>query len=89
MRRDPHPREVRTLVVRTFLEFGAGLATLAELSENILVDDGRYMARSYRADGLMAMWLVEVGLLQFYDADGEMLRTVNLFQTLEPQRMAA
>jgi len=89
MRTDPHPREVRALVVRTFLEFGAGLPTLAELTEHILVDDGRYMARSYRADRLMAMWLIEVGLLQFYDADGEMLRTVNLFQTLEPQRVAA
>ena len=35
------------------------------------------------------MWLVEVAIVQFYDADGEMLRTVNLFQELKPLKMAA
>ena len=35
------------------------------------------------------MWLVDVGLVQFYDEQGNMLRTINLLLELEPQRMAA
>ena len=35
------------------------------------------------------MWLIDVGVLQFYDVDGEMLQTVNLFTELQPQRAAA
>ena len=89
MRTGPHPSEVRSLVIENFLAFGATTSVLAELNENIVIDDGRYMARTYKADGLMAMWLIDVGLLQFYDADGDMLRTVNLFQTRTPHRMAA
>ena len=47
------------------------------------------MARSYRTDGLMAMWLVEVGIVQFYDADGAMVRTINLLEEMEPLKVAA
>jgi hypothetical protein len=57
--------------------------------ESILIDAGRYVARSYRSDDYLAMWLVEVGIVQFYDAEGEMLATINLFESLRPQRMAA
>jgi hypothetical protein len=35
------------------------------------------------------MWLVEVGILQFYDAEGAMLATVNLLQKVVPERLAA
>jgi hypothetical protein len=35
------------------------------------------------------MWMIEIGLLQFYADDGQMLRTVNLFEELEPVRAAA
>jgi len=48
---------------------------LADVTETVLVDDGKDVARSYVADRLMAMWLVEEGIVQFYDADGNLLRT--------------
>jgi len=86
---EPHPYEVRDLVVRTFAELGAGLRGLGDLEETLLLDSGKYVARTYRLAGLMAMWLVQVGIVQFYDAEGRMLRTVNLFQELEPVKMAA
>lgn len=89
MRISLQPERVQQVVARTFEEFGARAGTPAELNETVLIDDGMYRGRSYRRDGLMAMWLVEVGILQFYDADGNMLRTVNLFEELEPQRLAA
>ena len=62
---------------------------LPEIDETILIDEGRYVARSYRTAGYMAMWLVAVGLVQFYDDRGRMLTTINLFESLRPLKMAA
>jgi hypothetical protein len=83
------PADVRQIVVQSFLELDATEEALAELEEKLLIEEGRYFARSYLAADLMAMWLIEVGVLQFYDAQGNMLRTVNLFEELMPVRMAA
>ncbi len=60
-----------------------------EVDETILIDQGRYVARSYRIEGYLAMWLVSVGILQFYDDCGRMLATINLFESLRPQQAAA
>lgn len=89
MKTGPRPYEVRELVVRTFQEMGVSVSSPLDLDETILLDDGRYVARSYRVEGLMAMWLVGMGIVQFYDAEGNMLRVVNLFTEHEPQRLAA
>jgi len=62
---------------------------IEDLQENIRIDRGRCVARCYRVAEMFAMWLIDVGVLQFYDADGEMLHTVNLFTELQPQRVAA
>jgi hypothetical protein len=89
MKRTPQAWEVRALVAQILEELGAMVECAGDVDETILIDDGHYVAGSYRADGYMAMWMVAVGILQFYDAEGEMLRTVNLFEEMEPQRMAA
>lgn len=89
MRVEPEPHEVRQLVIQTFEDLGADVSSLFDLEETLLIDGGKYAARSYRVDGYMAMWLVEVGIVQFYDAGGNMLATVNLFRELEPLPMAA
>ena len=85
----PDPDQVRTIVFRTFLELDVAEESLDDLDERLLLDDGRYVARSYRADNYLAMWMVDVGLVQFYDGAGNMLRTVNLFEEIESHRMAA
>jgi hypothetical protein len=85
----PCVEEVRQIVVRNFVEFGAEVRYLSDLTETILVEDGRAMARSYRSADLMAMWLLSVGVVQFYDAEGNMLRTLNLLAEMVPQRVAA
>ena len=85
----PEPHDVRRLVLQVFVEQGAALPTLFDMEEKILVDDGKYTARSYRVEGYMAMWLVTVGIVQFYDAEGNMLATVNLFNQMEPLKMTA
>ena len=64
-------------------------ADTKEIDETILIDQGRYVARSYRTSGYMAMWLVAAGIVQFYDDRGRMLATINLFESLRPERMAA
>lgn len=89
MRVSLKPGEIRELVIRTFDEFGADADALADMSETILFDGRKYRGRSYRTDTFLAVWLIEVGLVQFYDARGNMLRTVNLFEEWQPQAMAA
>jgi hypothetical protein len=85
----PLPEEVRHLVAEIIGEFGAGIQGRRDVAETLLIDDGRYVVRSYVADGLMSMWFVEEELVQFYDSDGNLLRTVNLLRKMEPRRRAA
>ena len=85
----PDPQIIRDIVHRTFLELDLDEDTLVDLDERLLLDDGRYVARSYWVADYLAMWMIDVGLVQFYDGNGNMLRTVNLFEELEPQRLAA
>jgi len=85
----PDPGQIRTIVFRTFLELDVEEDRLQDLDERIMLDEGRYVARSYRVEDFLAMWMIEVGLVQFYDGNGNMLRTVNLFEEIQPHRMAA
>ena len=89
MRLHMNAADVRGLVSRHFLKLGVDGADIEDLQENIRIDRGRCVARCYRVAEMFAMWMIDVGVLQFYDADGEMLHTVNLFTELQPQRAAA
>jgi len=70
--------DIRKLVAHIFEELGATIGRPSDLNETLLIDEGRCAARSYAAGGLMAMWLIDVGIVQFYDLEGNMLCTVNL-----------
>ena len=83
------PQQIKQIVLQTFEDLGAKAGESPDLSETLLLDNGRYLARSYRAGDLMAMWFVESGFIQFYDAEGTMLCTVNLRQDGDKRRMAA
>lgn len=85
----PQPEQVRQLVARVFGEFGVPVCNILSLNETLVIKSGRYVARTYRAEGLMAMWLLRAGVVQFYDAEGKMLRTVNLLKQLRPRTVAA
>ena len=89
MRLQMHADDVLHLVGRYFVDLGLDSAEAEDIEENIRIDRGRCVARCYRVAEMFAMWLVDCGVLQFYDADGEMLRTVNLFTELQPRRAAA
>ena len=97
-KRTAEPAARRTAFPRIYDPTGDYDAAVAEspvcardpdINETILIDGGRYVARSYRAAGYLAMWLVAVGIVQFYDSSGRMLGTINLFELLGPKRVAA
>jgi hypothetical protein len=75
---------VRELVLNTFRELGVDEGQLVAMTDTLLVREGRYYGRSFRTREHMAMWME--GLVQFYGADGEMLRTVLL--NAQPQQRA-
>jgi hypothetical protein len=86
---NPDADFVRQLVLRTFGQCGWQEPQPEGLAEMILIQEGKYRGRSYRAGGLLAMWLVELGLLQFYDQQGQMLCTINLFEKQDGIQKAA
>ncbi len=79
---------VRQLVRRVLAQLGATPQELEQLHEQVLLQQGRCQARSYRTPRLWAMWLLEPGVVQFYDQQGRMLRTV-LLRPPTPARQAA
>jgi hypothetical protein len=85
----PTPADVRQYVAQAFRELSRGPCPSSDLDEHIVVDGGNYVARSYRHHDLFAMWLIPLGLLQIYDDQGNMLRTINLLEVREPQFKAA
>jgi hypothetical protein len=81
----PTPAEVRWIVEQSFQKyFNLTDEDLEDLVETPMIDDGRCIARSYRVTDFLAMWLQDVGILQFYDQEGSMLRRANLFAEIEP-----
>jgi hypothetical protein len=85
----PQVAQIRVLVARIFRELGVAAHKPKDVQETVLLDRRRCVARSYRSGGLLAMWLLAAGVVQFYDVDGTMLRSINLFQQARPHRMAA
>lgn len=67
---------IRELVVATLRDLGATDDEMSQLTDTLLIREGRYYGRSFRTGQHMAMWFA--GLVQFYGADGEMLRTIVL-----------
>ncbi len=83
------PENVRGLVIQVFEQLGAAASALADLEETILIDDGKNTARSYHVQGWMAMWLIPIGVVQFYDAEGNMLATIRLSDEQQSLKAAA
>ena len=86
----PTTAEVRWIVEQSFQRFFQLTAEeLEDMIELPMIEDGRCIARSYRVSNLLAMWLKDVGILQFYDDQGQMLRRANLFAEVEDYSAAA
>ena len=86
----PTTSEVRWIVEQSFERFFQVTPDeLEDLIELPMIEEGRCIARSYRVRNLLAMWLRDVGILQFYDEQGRMLRRANLFAEMETRSAAA
>ncbi len=72
------PSVVRQLVVRALGDLLKQSFEPEEMVETILIRDGQYRGRSYRLAGWMALWLVESGLVQFFDAEGDLVRVAEV-----------
>ena len=59
--------EVRDIVLRILARHGGEVLDAADLEERIRISDGRRVAHVFRTEDYMAMWMIDVGLLQFYD----------------------
>lgn len=80
-------QEVRRLVARVFVEYGAPCST--EIQETFVIGGGRWRGRAYRLAGLTALWHVDEGVLEILDSDRNVLRTINLFGHRPSLRLAA
>lgn len=84
-----YPSEVRKLVHRTFQELAKRVIEPKQVEECVLFDRRRIAARSYRFGPWLAMWLVTVGIVQIYDSQGNMVRTINLLEDEASLRLVA
>jgi hypothetical protein len=89
MRVEPRAAQVRQLVFDVLRSLGEATSSLFELEETVMIHEGRCLGRKYRTPRLTAVWLLDAGLVRFYDRRGKVLRTINLFEELAPLRMAA
>jgi hypothetical protein len=85
----PAATDVRRLVIEQFQSLGVADFRDDALMETILISDGKYRGRSYRIANMMATWFAEIGMVQFYGAEGEMLGTFTLSDRPTPAKRAA
>jgi len=75
-RPDAQMRAVHDEIFNTFRDLGVSEADLKQVKDTFLIQDGKYCGRSFRAGGILAMWMLEIGLVQIYDAEGKLLKTL-------------
>ncbi len=71
--------QIRSLIRRTFVEFGGAVDQTPR--EAVLIRDGFYCGQRFEADGLHAIWFSEEHQVKFYDRAGAMVRVVHLDRT--------
>lgn len=80
---------LRKLVNETFQDLGATAEDLVGMRDTILIREGNYSGRSFRAGRLFAMWMTVGNVVTFYDEEGNILRMVDVNEFANPQRRVA
>jgi hypothetical protein len=62
-------------VEATFAELGTGNDT--PISRTVLLRDGYFVGHCFRCGDFRAIWKADSTVIEFFGADGELLRTVN------------
>ena len=68
--------EVKQLIAHTFVELGA--SDVFNLRKTLFLENGRCLAVAYRTGELSAVWCCADGIIEFRNAEGNVLRTLNL-----------
>ena len=82
------PIEMRRVMLDGFQQHITREISDDELQEYVRVDERGAVAYCYRTHNLFAMWMVQVGLVQFYDDQGNMLQTLDLTVPATKRRAA-
>ena len=83
------PTAIREVVLDGFQQHSSQKISGVELEEHIRIEEGKAVAYCYRLEHLFAMWMVPIGLVQFYDDQGHMLDTLDMMAPASPERRAA
>ncbi len=83
------PTQMRQVVLDRFQQHHPQRLAGSDIEERVRMEGGRVVAYCYRADDLFAMWLIEIGLVQFYDQDGNLLQAFELLTETRADRRAA
>ena len=83
------PTEMRRVVLEGFQQHFSRKISGEDVEERVRIEEGQAVAYSYRTENLFAMWMVPIGLVQFYDDRGNMLHTVDLMAPVSDVRRAA
>ena len=65
------PESLPEVVAAALREMGLGIDEAA-LNRSILIRDGNFVGHKFRFDGGYALWLVEKGVVEVYDNEGNM-----------------
>ncbi len=89
MYRQTSPTEMRQLVLDGFQRHQQRKLVQGDLEQRVRVEAGKVVAYCYRAENLFAMWMVQIGLVQFYDGQGNLLQLLDLTAPETEVRRAA
>jgi hypothetical protein len=79
---------LRQMLAKHFGRYGVDVQS-QDIQERERQQDGRRVACSYRAGGLLAMWFVDSDFVQIYDSSGQMLETLRIVHQEQHDRRAA
>lgn len=83
MNASSHPEIVRRLVQAFLAEHGVAAGEQRRMVDTLLLRDGKYVGRSFRCGGFLAMWMIEAGVVTFYDDAGEILQIASVREAAE------
>lgn len=83
------PNEMRRVVLDSFQRHCTRIIPREDMQEYVRVEQGKVVAYCYYVDDLFAMWMVDIGLVQFYNETGAMLHTFDLSMPATEIRRAA
>jgi hypothetical protein len=81
--------DIGQFILRTLAELGADRAALSCVHPIDLIEDDHCVAQTFQADGFVAHWFCETGLVYFFDPQGNLLKQQQVVGYARPGSRAA